>query len=42
MSLQKYVRQLNPRPDAYIPHVDRIQNILFEELSPEAEIQRAI
>ena len=28
MRLQKYVRQLNPRPEAYIPHVDRIQNLL--------------
>lgn len=42
MPLQQYVRQLKPRSEAYVNHVDKIQNILFEDLSPEAEIQRAI
>jgi len=41
MGLQPYVKQLRPRNESYVPHVDKVQN-LFEELSPEAEIQRAI
>ena len=31
MSLQKYVKQLKPRNESYVPHVDRIQ-ILFEAM----------
>jgi hypothetical protein len=42
MSLQQYVRQLRPRTESYIPHVEQIQNLLSEESTPEAEIQRAI
>ena len=30
MSLQKYVRQLRPRTENYIPHVDKIQSLLSE------------
>ena len=30
MSLQKYVRQLRPRTEDYIPPVDKVQNFLFE------------
>ena len=30
MSLQKYVKQLKPRNESYVPHVDRIQSFLFE------------
>ena len=30
MPLQQYVRQLRPRSEAYIPHVDKIQNIFYE------------
>jgi len=30
MPLQQYVRQLRPRSEAYIPHVDKIQNVLRE------------
>ena len=29
MSLQPYIRQLRPRNESYIPHVERVQN-LFE------------
>ena len=30
MSLQKYVKQLRPRDESYVPHVDRIQKHLRE------------
>ena len=30
MSLQKYVKQLNPRDESYVPHVDKVQNFLIE------------
>ena len=30
MSLQKYVKQLRPRNESYVPHVDKIQNLLTE------------
>ena len=30
MSLQKYVRQVKPRNESYIPPVDRVQNFLHE------------
>ena len=30
MSLQKYVKQLRPRNESYVPHVDRIQKHLRE------------
>ena len=42
MSLQQYVRQVRPRNESYIPPVDKIQNFLSEELTPDAELQRAI
>ena len=40
--LQHYVRQVRPRNETYIPPVDKIQNFLAEELTPDAELQRAI
>ena len=33
MPLQQYVRQLRPRSEAYIPHVDKVQNFLSEAFS---------
>ena len=33
MSLQKYVRQVSPRNESYIPPVDRVQNFLHESVS---------
>ena len=33
MSLQKYVRQVKPRTESYIPPVDRVQNFLHESVS---------
>ena len=33
MSLQKYVRQVKPRNESYIPPVDRVQNFLHESVS---------
>jgi hypothetical protein len=32
MPLQQYVRQLRPRTESYTPHVDKIQNILSEDI----------
>ena len=32
MSLQKYVSQLRPRNESYVPHVDKVQNLLSEGL----------
>ena len=40
--LQKYVRQVKPRTENYIPPVEKVQNYISEEMTPEAEIQRAI
>jgi len=39
MPLQQYVRQLKPRSEAYIPHVDKVQNFLSEAYSffPKSE-----
>ena len=39
MSLQQYVRQVNPRNESYIPPVDKIQSFLFEAYSffPKSE-----
>ena len=33
MSLQQYVRQIKPRDESYVNHVDRIQDLLSEEWS---------
>ena len=33
MSLQKYVRQVRPRNESYIPPVDKVQNFLTEASS---------
>jgi hypothetical protein len=34
MSLQQYIRQVKPRDDSYVNHVDRVQNILTEAANP--------
>ena len=33
MSLQQYVRQIKPRDESYVNHVDRIQDLLLNEAS---------
>jgi hypothetical protein len=33
MSLQQYVRQIKPRDESYVNHVDRIQSLLYEAYS---------
>ena len=38
MSLQKYVRQLRPRNESYIPPVDIVQNFLSEDIDFPSEI----
>ena len=37
MSLQKYVRQVKPRNESYIPNIEKIQNFLYEarEMNPK-------
>ena len=42
MSLQGYVNQLRPRKESYVNHVDKIKRYISEEMTPEAEVQRAI
>ena len=42
MSLQGYVKQLRPRKESYVNHVDNIKRYISEEMTPEAEVQRAI
>jgi len=32
MSLQQYVRQVRPRTESYIPHVEQVQNLLSEDI----------
>ena len=34
MSLQQYIRQVKPRDDSYVNHVDRVHNILTEAANP--------
>ena len=36
MSLQKYVRQVNPRNESYISPVDKVQNFLTEAVTTGA------
>ena len=36
MSLQKYVKQLRPRNESYVPHVDRIQKLYLSEAKSTA------
>ena len=33
MGLQPYVKQLRPRNESYVPHVDKVQNFLSEAFS---------
>ena len=42
MSLQRYVSQLRPRNESYVPHVDRIQNLLSEAKMPAADWEKVI
>ena len=37
MSLQKYVRQLRPRTEDYIPPVNKIQNFFVEDKDSDAQ-----
>jgi len=38
LMLQKYVHQLRPRNETYTPHVDKIQNFLFEQNNLPSEV----
>ena len=38
MSLQKYVKQLKPRNESYVPHVDRIQSFLSEDIDLPTDV----
>ena len=38
MSLQKYVRQVRPRTENYIPPVDKIQNFLSEDIDFPSDV----
>ena len=41
MTLQNYVRQLKPRNESYVPHVDRIRSFLEEgKLTPSEVVKR--
>ena len=42
MSLQKYVRQVKPRTENYIPPVDKIQSFLSEVKMPAADWEKVI
>ncbi len=43
MSLQQYVRQLRPRNESYVPHIDKVQNLLSEAKKPRgAEFENII
>ena len=42
MALQKYIHQLKPREDSRVNHVEKIKRYVSEEMTPEAEVQRAI
>ena len=37
MSLQKYVKQLRPRNESYVPHVDKVQKTIKEAKDSEVE-----
>ena len=38
MGLQPYVKQLRPRNESYVPHVDKIQNILSEDIDLPTDV----
>ncbi len=38
MSLQKYVRQVKPRNESYIPPVDKVQNFLSEDIDFPSDV----
>ena len=38
MSLQQYVRQVKPRNESHIPHIDKIQNILSEDIGFPSDV----
>jgi hypothetical protein len=40
MSLQKYVRQVNPRNESYIPPVDIVQSFFVESSLSKSELQK--
>ena len=40
MPLQQYVKQLKPRNESYVPHVDKIQSFLEEgKLTPSEVVK---
>jgi len=36
MSLQKYVKQLRPRNESYVPHIDKVQKLYLSEAKATA------
>ena len=40
MSLQRYVKQLRPRNESYVPHVDRIQRYVVESSLSKGELEK--
>jgi len=42
LQLQKYVKQIRPRNESYIPHVDKIQSLLSEAKMPAADWEKVI
>ena len=42
MSLQQYVRQVRPRTESYIPHVDKVQTFLTEAATTEATLMENV
>jgi hypothetical protein len=42
MGLQPYVKQLRPRNESYVPHVDKIQNLLKESNTEQDLVEKTI
>ena len=40
MGLQPYVKQLRPRNESYVPHIDKVQNFLTED--KDSDVQAVI
>jgi len=38
LDLQQYIKQLRPRDETYVPHVDKIQNLLFEDIQFPSDV----
>ena len=38
MPLQSYIKQLRPRDETYVPHVDKIQSLLSEDIQFPSDV----